>query len=165
MALTDTAIKNAKTKAKLYKLTDAKGLHLLVNPLGRFLWRIKYRADGADEQAQPKQIEKLLSLGSYPEISLKAARVLRDDACRQLAEGIDPGQAKKEAKIATMLSAANSLSAVADEYIARMEAENRADATLAKVRWLNMLLTAAIGSRPVADITPHKLLAVLKKIE
>ena len=165
MALTDTAIKNAKPRAKPYKMADEKGLHLLVNPSGGLLWRMKYRADGADDHGQPKRIEKLLSLGSYPEVSLKAARALRDDARKQLAEGVDPGQAKKEAKIATMLGAANSFSAVAEEYIARLEREERAEATLAKVRWLNTLLMPAIGSRPVADVTPHELLAVLKKVE
>jgi integrase len=165
MALTDTAIKNAKPRTKPYKLTDEKGLHLLVNPSGGLLWRMKYRADGADDHGQPKRIEKLLSLGSYPEVSLKAARAFRDGARKQLAEGIDPSQAKKEAKIATMLGAANSFGALAEEYIARLEREERAEATLAKVRWLNALLMPAIGSRPVADVTPHELLAVLKKVE
>lgn len=165
MALTDTAIKNAKPKAKPYKLADEKGLHLLVHPSGGLLWRMKYRVDGADDQGQPKRIEKLLSLGSYPEISLKGARALRDDARKQLADGIDPGQAKKEAKIATMLGAANSFAAVAEEYIARMEQEGRAQATMDKVRWLSTLLISAIGARPVAEVTPHELLAVLKKVE
>lgn len=165
MALTDTAIRNAKPRSKPYKLADEKGLHLLVNPSGGLLWRMKYRADGSDDQGQPKRIEKLLSLGSYPEISLKTARALRDDARKKLMEGIDPGQAKKEAKIATMLGAANSFGAVAEEYITRLEREDRAEATLAKLRWLLALLMPAIGSRPVADVTPHELLAVLKKIE
>lgn len=165
MALTDTAIKNAKPRAKPYKLADEKGLHLLVNPTGGLLWRMKYRADGSDDQGKPKRIEKLLSLGSYPEISLKAARSLRDDARRQLADGVDPGLAKKKAKLAATLGAANSFGALSKEYIARMESEERAEATLAKVRWLNTLLMPAIGSRPVADITPHELLAVLKRVE
>ncbi|BAV65309.1 phage integrase family protein [Sphingobium cloacae] len=130
MALTDTAIKNAKPKDKAYKLADEKGLHLLVHPSGGLLWRMKYRVDSAGNDGQPKRVEKLLSFGSYPEISLKGARALRDDARKQLAEGIDPGQTKKEAKIATMLGAANSFAAVAEEYIASMEQEGRAQATM-----------------------------------
>jgi len=74
MALTDTAIKNVKPKAKPYKLADEKGLHLLVRPSGGLLWRMKYRADGADDQGRPKRVEKLLSFGSYPAITLKDAR-------------------------------------------------------------------------------------------
>ena len=165
MALTDTAIRNAKPKAKPYKLVDDKGLHLLVRPSGGLLWRMKYRADGSDDLGQPKRIEKLLSFGSYPAVTLKDARALRDEARRRLAQGVDPGQEKKDAKIATILGAADSFEAVADEYIARMEQEGRAPATMNKVRWLAALLTPAIGARPVADVTPHELLAVLKKVE
>lgn len=165
MALTDTAIKNVKPKAKPYKLADEKGLHLLVRPSGGLLWRMKYRADGADDQGRPKRVEKLLSFGSYPEITLKDARALRDEARKRLAQGADPAQEKKDAKIATVLGAANSFEAIAEEYIDRMEQEGRAQATMNKVRWLSALLMPAIGARPVADVTPHELLAVLKKVE
>ncbi|MGK2227274.1 MAG: integrase [Devosia sp.] len=165
MALTDTAIKNVKPKAKPYKLADEKGLHLLVRPSGGLLWRMKYRADGADDQGRPKRVEKLLSFGSYPEITLKDARALRDEARKRLAQGADPAQEKKDAKIATVLGAANSFEAIAEEYINRMEQEGRAQATMNKVRWLSALLMPAIGARPVADVTPHELLAVLKKVE
>lgn len=165
MSLTDTAIKNAKAKAKPYKLADEKGLHLLVQPSGGQLWRMKYRADGADDQGKPKRVEKLLSFGSYPEVTLKSARALRDEARKQLAMGVDPGQIRREAKLATVLGAANNFGAVAEEYIARMGQEGRAEATINKVRWLSALLTPAIGSRPVAEVTPHELLAVLKKVE
>ncbi|HEV2517042.1 MAG TPA: integrase arm-type DNA-binding domain-containing protein [Devosia sp.] len=165
MPLTDTAIKNAKPRARPYKLSDERGLHLLIQPQGGRLWRMKYRADGADPNGHPKRIEKLLSFGSYPDVTLKAARALRDAARKQLAEGIDPGQLKKEAKIASALGAANSFAAVAEEYIQRMEQEGRADATLNKVRWLAAILKPAIGARPVAEVKPHELLAVMKKIE
>jgi integrase len=165
MALTDTAIKNAKPKTRPYKLADEKGLHLLVQPSGGLLWRMKYRADGSDDQGQPKRVEKLLSFGRYPEVTLKGARALRDDARKKLAEGHDPGQIKKVAKIASVLGAANSFAAVAEEYIRRMEQEGRAEATMNKVRWLSALLMPAIGSRPVAEVTPHELLVVLKKVE
>jgi len=126
---------------------------------------MKYRVDGADSEGLPKRIERLLSFGSYPEVSLKSARDLRDEARKRLAKGIDPGQLKREAKIASALGASNSFGAVAEEYILRMEQEGRAEATLNKVRWLCALLMPAIGTRPVAEVTPHELLAVLKKIE
>ena len=75
MALSDTAIKNAKPKAKPYKKADEKGLYLLVTPTenkgGGKWWRLKYRFGGK---------EKLLSLGTYPEVSLQDARQKRDDA-------------------------------------------------------------------------------------
>ena len=165
MPLTDTAIKNAKPRAKPYKLADERGLHLLVQPKGGRLWRMKYRVDGADSQGQPKRIERLLSFGSYPEVSLKSARDLRDEARKRIAEGVDPGQLKREAKIASALGASNSFGAVAEDYIRRMEQEGRAEATLKKVRWLSALLKPVIGARPVAEVTPHELLAILKKVE
>jgi len=63
--LTDTIIRNTKPKDKPCKLTDGGGLYLLLNPTGSRLWRLKYRIGG---------IEKKLSIGAYPEVSLKAAR-------------------------------------------------------------------------------------------
>jgi integrase len=165
MRLTDTAIRNAKPGAKPYKLADERGLHLLIQPQGGRLWRMKYRVNGADSEGLPKRIERLLSFGSYPEVSLKSARELRDEARKRLAEGIDPSQLKRDTKIASALGASNSFGAIADEYILRMEQEDRAEATLKKVRWLCALLRPAIGARPVAEVTPQELLAVLKKIE
>ena len=73
MPLTDTQIKALKPEAKARKHADEKGLFLLVTPSGGKLWRLKYRVDGK---------EKLLALGAYPEVSLKAARARRDDARR-----------------------------------------------------------------------------------
>ena len=87
--LTDTACKNLKPKAKPYKKSDGGGLHLLVQPTGAKLWRMAYRFGDR---------EKKLSFGAYPDVTLVAARDKRDDAKRQLAEGTDPGVAKKEAK-------------------------------------------------------------------
>ena len=86
MALTDTAIRNAKPKARPYKVADSQGLYLLVNPGGSKLWRVKYRFNG---------VERKLALGPYPEITLAEARSARDKARRQLAHSIDPSAAKK----------------------------------------------------------------------
>src|SRR3546814_19500130 len=88
MALTDTAIRNAKPRAKPYKVADAQGLYLLVNPRGSKLWRLKYRKDG---------VERKLALGSYPEITLAEARGARDAARRQLPHSIDPSIATRQA--------------------------------------------------------------------
>ena len=62
MALTDTAIRNAKPRERDYKLADGGGLYLLVTPAGGRLWRLKYRADG---------VERKLSIGKYPAVSLE----------------------------------------------------------------------------------------------
>jgi hypothetical protein len=83
MPLTDTAIKKAKPEAKHRKLYDERGLFLLISPKGGKWWRFKYLFDGK---------EKLLSLGTYPDVSLKDARERRDEARKQVAAGIDPGE-------------------------------------------------------------------------
>jgi len=152
MALTDTAIRLAKSGESDRKLADEKGLYLLVTASGSKLWRLKYRIGGK---------EKKLALGAYPEIGLKDARVRRDEARKVAQTGSDPAVAKREARIAKRIASANTFLAVADEYIAKLEAEGRAGVTIAKTRWLLGKLAPALGTRPIAEISPHELLAVL----
>ena len=90
MALTDTAVRATKPQARTRKLFDGGGLYLEVNPAGGKWWRWKYRFGGK---------EKRLSLGVYPDVSLKSARKRRDAVRQQLAAGIDPGQARKAQKL------------------------------------------------------------------
>ena len=87
--LTDTQIKKAKQKEKDYKLFDGGGLYLLVTKAGGKHWKLKYRFGGK---------EKLLSLGSYPAVSLKEAREARERNRTLIAQGSDPNAKKKEAK-------------------------------------------------------------------
>lgn len=143
-----TAIRKAKAGPAEWKLTDEKGLYLLVTPTGSKLWRFKYRFNGK---------ERKLALGAYPDLGLKAARARRDDARKRLEQGVDRGQSKKEGRIAARIGAANTFKAVADEYIAKLEQEGRANVTMAKARWLLGQLTPALGTRPVADVSPHEL--------
>ena len=156
MALTDTTIRKAKLGPKPWKLADEKGLYLLVNPNGSKLWRFKFRVNGR---------EKKLALGAYPDLSLKAARKKRDLARERLESGADPAQEKRAARIAARIGAANSFNAVAEEFLDKMEKEGRAEPTMVKARWFLALLKPALGTRPIAEISPHELLAVLKKIE
>jgi len=153
MALTDTAIRNAKPKEKPYKVADSLGLYLLVNPRGSKLWRVKYRMSG---------VERKLALGAYPEITLAEARAARDVARRQLAHAIDPNVAKRQARIEASMRAENSFSSVAEELIAKREKEGVSPRTLEKYRWLLKLLGSEFGRRPVAEISPAELLHELK---
>lgn len=89
MKLTDTAIRKAKPELKPKKLTDGKGLYLLVTPQGSKLWRYQYRF-----QRKPKQI----SFGAYPEVSLATARERLLEARATLAKGVDPSAERKAAK-------------------------------------------------------------------
>lgn len=156
MPLTDTAVRAAKAAPKAFKLSDEKGLYLLVQPAGSKLWRLKYRYLGK---------EKKLALGRYPEVGLKEARHRCLEARRLLSEGVDPSEKKKLDRLEATLKAANTFEAVAEEYILKCEKEGRADVTVGKARWLLSLLEPSLGHRPVAAITPAELLAALRKVE
>lgn len=156
MALTNTAIRNFKPKERAYKVSDAEGLYLQITPKGGKLWRLKYRYNG---------IERKLSLGAYPEITLAEARALRLEARKQLAHGIDPSAAKRQAKIDAAIRAENTFAAIANEVIAKQEKEGKAPRTINKLRWLLKLLSQDFACRPVAEITPQELLCELRKQE
>src|SRR5260370_32948417 len=102
--LTYTAIRKAKAPAKPTKLSDERGLYLLLAPSGGRWWRFKYRFAGK---------EKLLSLGTYPDVSLAKAREARDDARRTLADGVDPSAARQVEKQQQVHAAANDVASVA----------------------------------------------------
>lgn len=156
MALTDVAIKSAKAAAKHYKLSDSLGMHLLVTSSGGKLWRLKYRFDGK---------EKLLAIGAYPAISLVKARKARDEARELLAEGIDPGEQRKEAKAERRASLSNTFEAVAREWVKRKSVKWVPAYGERLVRRLERDLFPTLGARPIADIKAPELLAVLRKIE
>eukprot|EP01037_Dinobryon_pediforme_P018670 gene18670-18969_t len=155
MALTDSAIKAARPDATQYKLHDEKGLFAIIRPTGGKLWRFKYRYQGKEQQ---------LSLGTYPDVSLKQARELRDLARKTLAEGKDPGAEKKRAAVAAAISAGNTFKVVAEEFIAKRGREGMALATLAKARW-HLDRLDKLHSRPISEIEAFELLAVLRKME
>lgn len=156
MALTNTAIRNAKPKDKPYKLADSLGLYILINPTGSKLWRVKYRSHG---------VERKLALGSYPEVSLTEAREARDAARKQLTHHVDPNVAKRRARIEASISAGNSFASLAAELIEKKEREGLAGPTLKKMRWFVKLLGTDFGRLPVSEVAPQELLHELRKHE
>ena len=156
MALSDLAIKTAKPGAKPIRLSDSGGLYLEVAPSGGKLWRLKYRFGGK---------EKRLALGKYPEVSLKDARERRDEARKLLANEVDPGENRKQQKAAKAERAANSLEAVAREWIAKNTPTWATTHTSKIVRRLEMYVFPWLGGRPIAEITAPELLAMARRIE
>ncbi|MGB0920490.1 MAG: tyrosine-type recombinase/integrase [Alphaproteobacteria bacterium] len=156
MPLTDRTIKNLKSREKPYKLADGGGLYVMVNPTGSKLWRFAYRFGGK---------QRTLALGSYPDLSLAAAREARRVARIQLTEGIDPNQVKKAAKRALSVAHANTFEAVAEEYLNKLENEGRAARTVKKNRWLLGLCYGDIGRKPISEITAADVLGVLRVVE
>jgi len=156
MQLTDIAIRNAKPAEKPQKLFDGGGLYLLVQPSGGKWWRLKYRFGGK---------EKLISLGTYPEISLKEARIRRDAARKKLTDNIDPGQAKKAEKRTAKLNAENSFEAVTREWHSKF-AHTWSDGHGARIlRRLEVDAFPWIGERPIADLLPMDILEVARRVE
>lgn len=152
MSLTEAAIRATKPKFKPYKVYDEKGLFLLVKPNGARLWRFKYAHAG---------VEKLLSLGVYPDVPLKRARAKRDDARRLVADAVDPSAKRKAEKAAQ----AETFAALTQEWLQTKRG------TLAESTWLRdrdqlvKLVGPYIGNRPIADIEAPELLAILKRLE
>ena len=159
MALTDVAIKNAKPREKPYKMGDAGGLFLLVQPSGGKLWRLKYRVDGR---------EKKLGIGTYPEVGLADARKRRDDARELIAAGKDPSREKQRSKIRARTQAENTFTAIAAEYCNKRRRDGDkawAEATATRSEYLLSLLDRSIGKMAINEIEPPDVLAAIRKIE
>jgi integrase len=153
--LTVVQIRALKPRSRPYKVFDSDGLFLLVQPSGALLWRFRYRKFG---------IERKMSLGSFPAVTLQQARKERDKAMAQLVDDIDPVEEKRQRRLKAEIAAQTTFELVANEFIQKMEMEGKSPATIKKARWFLELLKD-IGKRPIASITPHELLDALKRIE
>ncbi|MEZ2346867.1 tyrosine-type recombinase/integrase [Terriglobus sp. RCC_193] len=154
--LTDTRIKNAKATSKNTRLADGGGLYLLVTVAGGKLWRWKYRFDGK---------EKLMSFGSYPEMSLAAAREKHSAARKLLHDGIDPMAQRKAARMAEIAADLHSFQKIAEQWHRHWKvgkSERHADAVS---RRLKADVFPAIGAKVIAEIEAPAIVAMVKAIE
>lgn len=156
MPLTDRTIKNAKPKAKPYKLYDTEGMYLLINPGGSKLWRLKYRFGGK---------ENILSMGSYPLISLTEAREARYQAKKLLLANISPNAKKKEERLTAIFDANNSFKAVATDWHNTNKKKWTEENAQRIWRRLELYAFPHIGSRAIAHIKTPELVLILRKIE
>jgi Arm DNA-binding domain len=153
--LTVVEIRAWKPRDRPFKVSDGDGLYFLVQPSGALVWRFRYKVFG---------IERKLSLGSFPQVTLQQARRKRDEARSELADGFAPVEAKRLKRLKAEHAAKTTFGLVASEYIEKMEREGKSAATLKKARWFLELL-GGIAKRPITDITPHALLDTLKRVE
>jgi integrase len=156
MPLTDITIRRAKSGTKPFKLSDARGLYLLVKPHGGKWWRFDYRYDSK---------RKTLSLGTYPDVGLKLARERRDDYRRLLAQGVDPSENRKAAKAARAEALGNSFEVVAREWFAKHAPHWAPSHSDKIIQRLERDVFPWIGARPVAEIEAPELLAIVRRIE
>lgn len=154
--LTAKRIASAHPQEKEYKISDERGLYLLVKPNGGKYWRMKYRFMNR---------ERKLSIGVYPEVSLKDARAARDDARAKLAQGIDPSAAKQQAKLVALMSAANSFESVARDWLTVKSADKSDGYRIRVERALEKDVFPELGRLAITDITVPQLLSVLRRVE
>jgi integrase len=156
MALTDTEIRRSKPGDAPYKLTDGHGLYLLVKPNGGKLWRWKYRVDG---------IEKLMAIGTYPELSLADAREGHGIARKQLVNGIDPMAERKADKTAVMVAAEHTFEKIAEQWLDHWHGNKSLRHTATTRNRLKVNVYPLLGARPIAEVEPMELVQLAKGIE
>ncbi|UJP04501.1 MAG: integrase arm-type DNA-binding domain-containing protein [Nitrosomonas sp.] len=156
MKLTDSIIKAAKPEENDYSLADGHGLALLVKSSGAKWWRYRYRFNGTP---------KMLSIGVYPDVSLKEARNQHARLKELLAQGIDPSENRKEEKQQAAIAAANSFESVARlwwNHWKHDKTERHADQT---IRRMEADIFPIIGHKPVNEITAAQFIAMVRKVE
>ncbi len=158
MTLTHLQITNAKARHSAYRITDGRGLYIVIQPSGSKIWRFNYRIEGR---------QKTLHLGLWPKVSISAARAERERVRELLAQGIDPAMVKRFGMHAAKIKIApdNDFKTVAEEWLLKTEREGLSNVTLNKTRWLLDKAYPDLASLPIEVIRPTDALAVLKKVE
>ena len=150
--LTNAVISGSKSREKPFKLADGGGLHLLITPAGSRWWRLRFRVHGK---------EQMLSLGTFPEVSLKEARDRRDQARRDLAKGIDLSAKRRTEKLAS----GDTFEAIAREWFERFSTNWAPGYSSKVIRRLELCVFPWIGSMPIAQIKAPELLACMRRVE
>ncbi|WP_326542066.1 tyrosine-type recombinase/integrase, partial [Pseudorhodoferax sp.] len=151
MALTETALKALKPKEKTFTKADERGLYVEVFPTGGVIWRFRYRLNGKQEK---------LTLGKYPALTLKNARIKRDEAAQAAAMGTSPAQQKQLAKVAA--ADATTVAEFGERFFKEIVAKDRKDVKLPR-RYFDKEIVPAIGAKPVRDVTTDDVRAVIWK--
>lgn len=158
MPLTDLVVKSAKPKDKQYRLPDGKGLNILVHPNGSKYWQLRYRHPLS-------QKGRLLQLGIYPEMTLAAAREKAREARLSIKDGIDPIEAKKEARREKEKDRLNTFQLAANAWYEHEESRWSLS-TRDKIKWiLTSKLGPLIGKLPMAAVKSRDLLSALNSIQ
>jgi integrase len=159
MALSDLVVRQAKATGKAYTLPDIDGLSLAVTPAGNKSWHFRYYWLGK---------QKRMSLGNYPEVSLREARTLRDEARALVAKDINPHQHRKQKRAAVKLAGENTFEAIYKKWLVHRELSLKKGrqttlSILPRVFTKDVLPT--LGKRSIYDIKRPDLLEVIAKIE
>jgi integrase len=158
MKLTDAFLKSLKPLEKQKDYSDGGGLNLRVKVNGTKQWLYRYRRPHTG-------LSNSISIGLYPQISLKQARSERQALRDQLDKGIDPSQDRQEKRLMQGISAANSFEVVARQWF-EVWRHNKSESTVQKaIRRMETDLFPHLGSKPINDITAQFVFMVIRKIE
>lgn len=149
MPLTDTALKALKPREKAYTATDDRGLYVEVFPTGGIVWRYRYRLNGKTEK---------LTLGKYPALTLKNARIKRDEAAQLAAMGTSPATQKQLAKVAS--ASATTVAEFGERFFREIVAKDREDLTIPR-RYFDKSIVPAIGTKAVGAVTTEDVRSII----
>ncbi|MGG2509392.1 tyrosine-type recombinase/integrase [Pseudomonas aeruginosa] len=159
MPLSDTAVRQARASGKAYTLGDSRGLALAIAASGSKSWHFRYLWLGK---------QKRMSLGTYPEVSLKDARIRRDAARALVAKGINPQKHRKQEQLVRQLTAEQTFQAVFEKWLEyrRLSLKSGRQSSLEQLQQIfhNDVLPV-IGKCSVYDVTRTDLVQVLAGIE
>ncbi len=147
--LTERKIKALKPRQRLYKAFDGEGLYLEVTPAGGKHWRLQYRIPKGE-----RRVQRLLSLGSWPTVTLEDARRKTGEARSTLTDGGDPARARHRTS--------DTMSAIAEAWAAK---QGWAASTEKRERYLLTKWKTALGAIPAAAISPADIRPVILDIE
>lgn len=154
----DTTYRNAKPKSAPYRIGDGGGLYMQVNPDGRKAWRWQY--------ARPVTGKRnTLAFGDYPAVTASLARSRRDEAVKQLAENIDPGEHRKQVKAAQNKSAENTFEIISREWLTTREGViEPSQITKCRAR-MEKDVFPWLGKIPITEITAPAVLAIMRRVD
>ncbi len=151
--LTDTKIKALKPRAERYRVSDTGGLLLEVMPSGSRIWRYRYQLYGVRQPA--------LTIGSYPDISLAAARRQRDAWAALVANGESPKRAVQKDKLEKL----NTVAAFAEAWIAE-QLPGKSDSYQSTMRRILVKdVLPRLGDMPLREVKPADILELCDLIK
>lgn len=155
MKLTDQKVRGFQPRNKPYKVSDGAGLHIIINPNGSKLWRLKFRFD---------RKERSLSLGRYPEVSLKVARTLRDEAKADLRAGIDPVEKRRSHSSASSNDRSECFKDVAEAWYLEYRIGRAAEYTSKVIGRLENYVYPTLGNMHLKAITSKHVHDLMSEI-
>lgn len=166
MKLNNKKCEALQPKEKPYKESDGGGMYLEIMPNGSKYWRMKYRYHGVCKKTgEPKLLEKRMSFGVYPDVSLVEARKKRDEAKTLLRDDVDPALYKKTQKLSNREKTENSFERIARDWHEHNKAKWTESYGAEVLNRMEKDVFPTLGAYPITDIMPPLILQTMRKIE